>query len=653
MDLGSEVCGIDPARFILFCEKLKIPAKDDPFGNAPGEILRPLKLFRPQIYLLSEILSGLRDDIHLFWVLKCRQSGASTFGFAWDLYWAFQHAGMILTMINPDTQLQTFNRNLVSSMVGQLNLESPEWGLPVVTDNVGLLAFSNRSQIVWLNANSTKKEAGLARGIGVIGTHGTELGEWKDRDAVNSWFAALSKRNPNRFYLLEGTSKGPGLFKDYWISYAEEELGGKSIFIGWWLHPLYDLNLKDKTHKKIYENYWASMPRLTRDESHWFALVKERYGYEVSTTQIAWWRYMWKKEYQGNLSMLYQEYPPLPEYAWSYGSKGYVNAASIIVQKANSREAKRKQRYFKFEYGTRFEHTQFSEIDPNKDFWDLVLWEDPRVDDENCRYIISLDPAHGANENSDLAVVEIFRAYADKCVQVGEFAMRDLPSYALAWVILELAGIYHCETRLCIELQGGGYSTNDELQRLILECEQGYDPKLVAHFERLQHYEYYRPDSRRRTSATYHWITSGKSKEIMLSRYRDHFERGILVIRSPELIKETQDTITDSDGDFLPSEDDNRLMAAALAVMAYLQTVEYEIGADPNFLKEASDAREAKEKDGPTPANYLQALQLDWKEKLVAKMEDEEQERKALQEKMEDGDWKQNYDIDSQRRYYP
>jgi hypothetical protein len=34
-------------------------------------------------------------------------------------------------------------------------------------------------------------------------------------------------------------------------------------------------------------------------------------------------------------------------------------------------------------------------------------------------------------------------------------------------------------------------------------------------------------------------------------------------------------------------------------------------------------------------------------------MEAEEQERKALQEKMEDGDWRTDYGIDSQRKYYP
>ena len=94
-------------------------------------------------------------------------------------------------------------------------------------------------------------------------------------------------------------------------------------------------------------------------------------------------------------------------------------------------------------------------------------------------------------------------------------------------------------------------------------------------------------------------------------------------------------------------------MAAALGVMAYLQTVEYEIGIDPNFLKAESDEREAREQEGPTPTNYLQALKLDWKQKLLATMEAEEQERKAVQERIEDGDWRQNYDLDSNRRYYP
>jgi len=34
-------------------------------------------------------------------------------------------------------------------------------------------------------------------------------------------------------------------------------------------------------------------------------------------------------------------------------------------------------------------------------------------------------------------------------------------------------------------------------------------------------------------------------------------------------------------------------------------------------------------------------------------MEDEYQERKAIQERLEDGDWRQDYGVDSQRKYYP
>ena len=139
----------------------------------------------------------------------------------------------------------------------------------------------------------------------------------------------------------------------------------------------------------------------------------------------------------------------------------------------------------------------------------------------------------------------------------------------------------------------------------------------------------------------------------MLERYKDMFERGRLEIRSPELLKETQDTIKLSDGDYKPAEEDNRLMAAALGVMAYLQTLEYEIWTDPAFLKAESDAREAREKDGPTPENYQHALVLNWKEKLLVQMENELEERKAIQERLEDGDWRQDYGIDSQRKYYP
>lgn len=641
---------------------MKIPSKEGVISaEGRGEddddapVLVPFRLMEPQIYLTREVMLGLAQDVHLFWVLKCRQSGTSTWCLAFIAFWCMSHPGMVFSMISPDTDLRETNRDLLSGMINSL---PEEWRQEIVTDNRVMLKFANGSKIIWLNANAKKdKKSGLAQGIGMLGVHGTELGSWEDEDGVRSLMASLAQRNPNRFYIFEGTSKGPGLFKDYWTGSSGEELEAKSIFQGWWLHPFYRLDLKIAKHRQLFDTFWKPFPKLSREESRWVPIIKERYGYELTSEQLGWWRFMQKKPFKGRLDHLLQEYPPLPEHAFSYGGTNYVSSSSISFHTKEAKAAGTQARFFRLSYGTRFEHLAVKEVDARTgEFYDLTTWEDPVINNY-VRYIVSLDPHHGANERSDLAVIEVFRAYSDSLVQVAEFVTRDWPAVALAWAILELAGAYHAETRVCVELQGGGYAVNDELQRLAREMAEGYDANLVHHFEKISYYRWSRPDATRSQSMSYHWITSHKTKEFMLDRYRDLWEQGKIVVRSPELIAETRDAVKTKEGEVVPSREDNRLMAAALAVVAYFQTIDLDIGVDKAFSRNSSMERE-RSPENETPEgverHYLNQRLTSWKADLASKMAEEKEEMKMMKELAGEANWRQDYDkeLNSQSHLY-
>ncbi len=78
---SSAVAPFPRAKFLQFLKQLKVQSKD--YG------LVPFKLLGSQRYLLDQIEQGMAEGITVFYILKNRQAGISTFLLALDLFWAF------------------------------------------------------------------------------------------------------------------------------------------------------------------------------------------------------------------------------------------------------------------------------------------------------------------------------------------------------------------------------------------------------------------------------------------------------------------------------------------------------------------------------------------------------------------------------------
>lgn len=616
----------DPERFALFFSQASIPAKE---GTSEGVVGR-VELFPPQIYTLKEIAAGLASGEHIFWILKARQQGVTTEILLLLAYWSMTHPGMIFSHIAPDTELKEVNRALLAGMLHGI---PAEWRLGSPLNNRTMLEFDNGSRIIWLNANSKKgKSSGLGQGIGMLGLHGTEIGSWTDDKGLRSLMASLAQKNPNRLYIFEGTSKGAGLFKDYWTDAAREGVTGRSaaraLFVSWWLNPFYAFDLSDKKDLRLHERYLGS-GRLGRQEEGRVQEVEKRYGYKMRPEQLSWWRWMSAEQFRGREEHLFQEYPWLPEDAWIYGAKGYVSpaAVSIAVNRVKNRAQKIESRpqAFTYKIGPDFQQSGFEPATFEKGAYDLVIYEQPasaNIDKRIERIVISCDPTHGANELSDLGVIHVWRAHTDRLVQLAEYARTDAPAYHLAWVLLELAALYDAQTKVIIELQGGGQAMHDELNKLQSQITTGYNESLARYFEKLDFYRFYRPDgTTRRGASSYHWITTAKYKRQMLHRLQGEFERDKVDIRSIQLLKEIQDTTQGEDGEITPAQDDNRLMAAAIGVMGWDQVIQDDIRDEERFSYGRWLEAIAKKDDGeevdPSEA-YLKQRVSNWKD-LVRK----------------------------------
>ena len=81
---------------------------------------------------------------------------------------------------------------------------------------------------------------------------------------------------------------------------------------------------------------------------------------------------------------------------------------------------------------------------------DLRVWEEPVP---GARYAIGFDPAYGRNDNADNNVICVARCFADKWMQVAEYASNKHTAGQSAWVMAHLAGWY---TNCIVNLEVGG-----------------------------------------------------------------------------------------------------------------------------------------------------------------------------------------------------
>lgn len=539
----------DRAEFRRFCASLKIDSKE--FGTVP------LRLLGTQIYLLDEIISGLENGIRDFYVLKARQLGISTFCWALDLYWLFKHPGLRGTLVTHDEETREECRANITSYMESL---PKALKIPARIHNRTMLDLRNRSRFSYQVAG-TRKSGKLGRGKGLNFCHGTELSSWGDEEALDSLLASLAENFKDRLYIFESTARGFNLWYDLY-SEAEKAISQKAIFIGWWRNELYTTE-KDS---EVFVVYGYEKP--TPEEFEWLDGIKNRYNVEITPEQLAWARWKLNEKHRGNLSSFYQEFPPLPEYAWQMTGGKFFNNKSLTDTKMMLDKAPPIADYYRYDFGATFDFTALIPSAPYQAH--LTVWEEP---DPLGVYVIAGDPAFGSSTESDRSCVQVLKCFADGAEQVAELCTPELPTYAFAWVMAHLAGAYR-DSIVILEINGPGKTVWDEFQRI--QQTGGYatslrvNEGLIDVVGNIRNYLYHRTDSLSGNFA-YHWKMTSELKESIMNKFRDAFERGILVVRSQGLIEEMR-TITNDDGVIgagSSRQKDDRAIAMALAIQAW------------------------------------------------------------------------------------
>src|SRR5262249_42791870 len=261
----AKVAPFPLARFIKFIRVLKVNTKD--FG------LVPLKLLGTQLYVLEEICKGLEEGVTTFVILKARQLGMTTFFIALDLFWAFEHSGLLGAFVTHTDQSKAQFRNIIKVFFANLPKTHK---ISYVTENRDLLILKNGSMFSYMVAGVKQKStSGLGRSGAFNFTHGTEVAYWGSEEDLQELRATMSTHYPHRPTIYESTANGFNHYNEMW----EEALTSKvqrAIFVGWWRNELYAFSERHPWFQVYMPQGEATS--LTPLERRRKRLVRELYG---------------------------------------------------------------------------------------------------------------------------------------------------------------------------------------------------------------------------------------------------------------------------------------------------------------------------------------------------------------------------------------
>jgi hypothetical protein len=560
--MGREILKTKAAQhwlplFMDFVSHLTIDSKETGVG--------PLIPYGAQMRFLEEICKGLDQGVRHFVVLKARQLGISTISIAADLFWLMVHDGLQGALIC-DTE---GNRDKFRILLERYIQSLPK-GLRVGIrkHNRNNLVLNNGSVLDYLVAGTRKTSGGLGRSRALNFVHATECSSWGSVEGVASLIASLAQRHPDRLYIFESTARGFNLFHDMWIEAAEDKFTQKQIFIGWWSKEDYAF----PAGSPEYQHYWDST--LDDEEARLCEEVEQRYRHRITPEQIAWHRWMRTVKISDDL-LMNQEYPWTEDEAFRLTGRSFFPLRRISDDQKFLLDAECPFKGYTYYLGDNFLKTRLEGVTRAADA-DLRIWEEPI---QGGIYVMGVDPAFGRSDNKDRHVIEVFRCFADKIVQVAEYATYVPETYQITWVMAHLAGAYgrYGDLRINLEVSGPGYAIMQELRHLKQLLDGGYlhaqasDLGLEDVFSNVRWYLYHRPDSMG-SGYVYGWKTNADNKLTILNQFRDSYAVGAMRLRSVPLLTEMQTVVQEGSSiEGSGSNKDDRVFATALANKAWIE----------------------------------------------------------------------------------
>lgn len=569
------------------------------FSKDYGKISLGEHLFDGQRIFIKDVLDGLENDIHRFYVLKSRQLGLSTISRALSVFYLGIHPGLKGALVfDTAPHMQQARRELVA-MIKALPARIK---FPKVKGtgegNRDALELANESSILFLTGGvkRSKGSGTLGRSVGLSMAHMSELCSIDNPSGLEAFEQSLSEVNPDRLFIYESTARGFNDWHTMWTDARKDTAHCKCTFLGWW----------SKNNQRIertdfdFARYGEQPP--SGKELEKIAFVKQQYNVEVTQEQLAWVRRKYDPTAiaQGDADPEYNASADrVQEQPWSE-EEAFQQTGSIFFPAEKLTElthAHVSPKFSTFMFLTGMEFADMKVISaPNTKNIDLKVWEEP---DPEGVYVMGVDPAFGENPNNDRSSVQILRCYADGVDQVAEYASPLPSTHQFAWVVASLLGWYgsnNAQIRYALELNGPGTAVFSELRSLRHQIETGYQAKAIEEkglkdvFRNVRTYIYNRPDAIG-VGKNFHLKVTGQLKITLLERMRDFVVNNKFRIRSLSLVDEMKTIAREGDSIKAPGTmKDDRVLAASFAVHCWETGPRKQLIAQ-NRTREAEHAR--------------------------------------------------------------
>src|SRR5215469_1100207 len=202
-------------KFLKFLSKLKVQSKD--YG------LVPFRLLGSQLYILDEMCKARDEGISHFLILKARQMGATTFFIALDMFWSFEHKGLLGTFVLHKEEarddwratIEVFYQEIPRKTV--IDGKTFKFKPAVVHHNRNILSFDNGSRFRYLIAGTSEnRKGGLGRSGASNYVHMTEAAFYGNDEDVAAFESSTSSIYPHRLNVMETTANGFNWFEEVW-----------------------------------------------------------------------------------------------------------------------------------------------------------------------------------------------------------------------------------------------------------------------------------------------------------------------------------------------------------------------------------------------------------------------------------------------------
>jgi len=540
----------------------------------------PLQLWDSQKRFLDELAAGLEDGVRSFICLKSRQLGITTVSLVIDVFWCAMFPGTRAALVSDTESNRDENRSIIEGYVKSFPKHYFGDSFRIVKANRSFMEFSNGSRITFLVAGTKKKGVSWAEGKGYSFAHCTEVSKYGDLAALKSFQESLAQANPDRLFIYESTANGMNHFKTMWEEAKRDTTTQRAFFIGWWAS---DVNWISKDDKR-WDAYGTYSP--SGEEREKVRAVRQQYGYVIKAEQLAWAR--WKASDQSqDINILSQNQPWIEQEAFVESGYSFFQTRllnqQIMKMEADCKGGSNVYDYKPFRYEVHNDFWTMEMIPITKQeerpLIQLRVWQEPV---ETGKYAIGCDPAYGRSEQKDRSAISVWRCYADKMVQVAEFASNTIEVKHCAWILAHLAGAY----RDCIcnvELTGPGRLVMTEWDHIRAMLKSEYystatqDRGWQEALDYARWFLYHRQDQMG-FGCAYNFESNWRTKQELLFGYRGAFMTGETVWRSRQLIEEMMVVRQDENEIGAPDSQsetckDDRVFAAALATRAWLNWI--------------------------------------------------------------------------------